>query len=257
MERCFVIQPFDGAAFDRRYDDIIDPAIRSAGLEPYRVDRDHKAIVPIQEIEAQIRSSRLCLADITLDNPNIWFELGFAIASHKHVVLICSEHREKKFPFDVQHRSIIQYKQGSTSDFTALATSIELRIKALLEKEETLTAAEAISQLQKIEGLEQHEVVALAAIGENIDQPAGIASVHDIRRDMERYGFTKFATTMALKSLDEKGLVGISSIEDQDGYSFPGYSLTDKGWVWVHTNRQEFVLKKATRQPSWDDEIPF
>lgn len=43
MSTCFVIQPFDGGPFDKRYDDVIAPAIVAAGLEPYRVDRDPRA----------------------------------------------------------------------------------------------------------------------------------------------------------------------------------------------------------------------
>lgn len=81
MDRCFVIQPFDGGTFDARYEDIIAPAVSAAGLEAYRVDRDPNVSIPIQDIENGIRNSRLCLADITLDNPNVWFELGFAFAS--------------------------------------------------------------------------------------------------------------------------------------------------------------------------------
>jgi hypothetical protein len=30
MGTCFVIQPFDGGAFDKRYDDIFVPAIKGA-----------------------------------------------------------------------------------------------------------------------------------------------------------------------------------------------------------------------------------
>ncbi len=36
MDTCFVIQPFDRDKFDKRFDDVFEPAIRSAGLEPYR-----------------------------------------------------------------------------------------------------------------------------------------------------------------------------------------------------------------------------
>ena len=40
MFRCFVIQPFDGGQrYDKRYEDVFEPAIRDAGLEPYRMDR--------------------------------------------------------------------------------------------------------------------------------------------------------------------------------------------------------------------------
>lgn len=260
MERCFVIQPFDGGAFDARYDDVLDPAVRAAGLEPYRVDRDPKASIPIQEIETQIRNSRICLADITLDNPNIWFELGFAIAAYKDVVLICSDHRQTKFPFDVQHRNIISYKTSSPRDFDRLGTKIKDRLSALLEKEQTLSAAAELSKLQKIQGLEQHEVVALAALGENISSISDAASGHNIRQDMERSGFTNLATTISLKSLTDHGLISPVKLEDEDGYSYPGYRFTESGWAWILANKSEFVLQKPKTQRRGafaDDDIPF
>ena len=103
MPTCFVIQPFDKGPFEKRYDDVVVPAIKVAGLEPYRVDLDPSVSVPIDSIEAGIQSAELCLADISLDNPNVWFEVGYAIAAGKEVVFICSEDRTTKFPFDVQH----------------------------------------------------------------------------------------------------------------------------------------------------------
>jgi hypothetical protein len=108
MPKCFVIQPFE-SRFDKRYDDVFAPAIVEAGLEPYRVDRDPGVSIPIEEIQAGIESSEACLAEISTDNPNVWFELGYAIASQREVVLICcsGERGDTRFPFDVQHRSII------------------------------------------------------------------------------------------------------------------------------------------------------
>ena len=72
MGKCFVMQPFDSGAFDKRYDDIFEPAIKNADLEPYRVDRDPSVSIPIDDIETGIRRSELCLAEITTDNPNVW-----------------------------------------------------------------------------------------------------------------------------------------------------------------------------------------
>lgn len=134
MKRCFVMQPFDRGAFDKRYGDVFAPAIQDAGLEPYRVDRDPSAGIPINEIESEIKSSEICLAEITTDNPNVWFELGFAIAVLKEVVLVCSDERQSKFPFDVQHRNIIKYKTESPQDFNKLRKDIKERIQATLKK---------------------------------------------------------------------------------------------------------------------------
>lgn len=126
--RCCVFQPFDsGGDFDKRFEDILVPAIEDSGMEPYRVDRDASAIIPMDTLHQVIRSSVVCLADITTRNANVMYELGYAIASNKDVVLI-SGHSSEKFPFDVQHRSIISYSTESTSDFEKLKNSITAKI---------------------------------------------------------------------------------------------------------------------------------
>lgn len=132
MQRCFVIQPFDGGAFDSRYDDVLTPAIVAARLEPYRVARDPSVRIPIENIERGIKSSAICLADITLDNPNVWFELGYAIACSREIVLICSTDRRTK-PFDIQHRHIITYKAEAPRDFDRLKHEITPRLMAAQE----------------------------------------------------------------------------------------------------------------------------
>ena len=111
MKECFVIQPFDGGGeFDKRYNQVFVPAVQASKLKPYRVDQDPEVNIVIQGIESKIKDSTLCLADITKDNPNVWYEIGFATAAGKDVIFVCSEERAK-FPFDIQHRNIIKYKK--------------------------------------------------------------------------------------------------------------------------------------------------
>ena len=96
MPRCFVIQPFDSGKFDKRFEDVYKPAIEAAGLEAYRVDQDISVEVPIEAIEAGIRSAAVCLADITTDNPNVWYELGYAFASGRLVIMIAPKSGQVK-----------------------------------------------------------------------------------------------------------------------------------------------------------------
>lgn len=260
MPHCFVMQPFDGGAFDSRYEDIFAHAIKDADLEPYRVDRDPQVVIPIQEIEKGIRDSRICLADISLDNPNVWFELGYAIASNKEVVLVCSDERVTRFPFDVQHRTIIKYKTGAPRDFVSLRESITSKLKALLEKEESIYTAANPSILQPVEGLDQVEVVVLAAIGGNADAPDDCIGIGTIKSDMEKAGFTNIATTLALRTLIKRALI-INRVEESMHGDYHTYGLTDAGWEWMLENKKHFVLKQAPKPPSplpnWDDPIPF
>jgi len=255
MPSCFVMQPFDGGIFDKRFEDTFSPAIREAGLEPYRVDLDPNVSIPIQDIETGIRDSRVCFAEITLDNPNVWFELGYAIAAGKEVVLVCSTERQMKFPFDVQHRSIIRYSSESARDFDTLLKQIATKLKAILHREESLPKVSEMARLTKIEGLDQHEIVCLAALAENLTSPEDHASAYQIKRDMERSGFTKIATTLAIKSLVQKEMVTYSTYNDLDGDQYTGYLLTDGGWAWVLDNKGRFML----RQPDnvLGDDIPF
>ncbi|MDQ3006920.1 MAG: hypothetical protein M3R47_16250 [Chloroflexota bacterium] len=97
----------------------------------------------------------------------------------------------------------IKYATKSTSDFEKLKSLITARLKACLQKAETLTTVSEIRRLAKFEGLDQHEVVALAALAENLDHPDDNAAAFQIKRDMEVSGFTKVATALALKSLTQ------------------------------------------------------
>ena len=134
MPMCFVIQPFDDdGKFDRRYSETFEPALQDAGLEPYRVDKDHSAEVPIEEIERKIRDAAICLAEISTDNPNVWYELGYALACEKRVIMICSDERTGQLPFDIQHRRIIMYRTESVGDFGKLRADICGRARAIMD----------------------------------------------------------------------------------------------------------------------------
>lgn len=254
MATCFVMQPFDGGVFDKRYADVFAPAIADAGLEPYRVDLDPKVSIPIQDIETGIRDASICLAEITLDNPNVWFELGFAIAMGKQVILVCSSDRTTKFPFDIQHRTVIRYLTSSTSDFDKLKGDLTSRMKACLQKAETLSNISDISKLTKIEGLEQLEVIAIVSLAQNLDNPDESISGFQIKRDMENSGFTKIASTLALKGLTQKGLIECGQFHDDhsDEY-YSAYKLTEIGWAWILENKHRFVLER----PKAVDDLPF
>lgn len=160
MLTCFVIQPFDAGKFDKRFDNVYKPAIESAGLKAYRVDRDPNVEIPIEAIEEGIRNAVICLADITTDNPNVWYELGFSFATGRSVVMVCSDERvTKKFPFDIQHRTIINYTSEAPQDFDLLRDKITDKIKALSQKAETLRQVAESEQVAPTKGLSQSELM--------------------------------------------------------------------------------------------------
>lgn len=255
-----MIQPFDNkGAFDKRYDGVFKPAIETAGLQPYRVDRDPKGNILIEDIENGIRSAVVCLADITLDNPNVWFELGYAIASRIEVILVCSSERKTAFPFDVQHRKITRYSPESPQDFRELKEAIAVRIEAVLKKGESL-AKVASSPLADVEGLNQTELIALASIAESLGTPSDTASAYLIHQDVEANGFTRMASLIGLRSLVEKEFIKDVELEEHIGEPYTAYSITDRGWAWIVKHQDKFAVRKPLEDwspPKKDDEIPF
>lgn len=253
MPRCFVIQPFDGERFDKRYKDVFAPAIRDADLEPYRVDKDPTTTVVIDDIKREIESSAICLADISTDNANVWFELGYAIASRRNVVMVCSDERDTDFPFDVRHRSIIKYQTQSTQDFQRLQTAIVTKIQALQRSDATVGAAGRLDPVSKLEGLAPHHVAALVSIAANVDGPHSGLATNLVKDAMRKAGFTELAAMLALSALSDKNMV--ESFEDT-GFNhheqFTAYRLTPNGLGWLVANENTLALRQE--DPSNDDE---
>ena len=258
MPNCFMIQPFDSGKFDKRFDDVYVPAIEAAGLEAYRVDRDPGVEVPIDAIEEGIRHAAVCLADITTDNPNVWYELGFAFAAGRPVVMVCSNERTSgKYPFDIQHRTVINYKPESASDFENLKAALTERIQALLNKTEALRQIAESDQIAPSQGLTQTELMVLAILAGDTALPGAASTVSSLKEDSERSGLTAIGFSLAFRRLAAKKLIEVK--EEWDEYRDQVYSttrVTDAGWNWVENKESLFVLKKPTPE-TIDDDIPF
>ncbi len=258
MTTCFVIQPFDSGKFDKRFTDVYKPAIEAAGLEAYRVDKDHSVLVPIDAIEEGIRKAAVCLADITADNPNVWYELGFAFASGRPIVMVCSDERiGNKYPFDIQHRSIIPYLADSPSDFDKLRESLTSRIKALAQKGETLQRLAEADPIAPVEGLSQVEIIVLAIIAGNSFLPSGGVAVFSAKRDCERAGITNMGFNIGIRRLTVKGFIEMTELYDQDQReNYDGVRVTSTGWEWIDINESRFVLHRPPESVTEKD-IPF
>ncbi|MFN7924001.1 MAG: hypothetical protein U0Q16_28120 [Bryobacteraceae bacterium] len=257
-----MMQPFDSGKFDKRYDDVYRPAIESAGLEAYRVDRDPAVDVPIDAIEEGIRNATVCLADISTDNANVWFELGFAFAAGKQVVMVCSKERpDKKYPFDIQHRSIIPYAADSPSDFDALKVSIRDRIKAMLNKGATLRQIEQQEQVSPVEGLTQPELYVLAEIAGGVFMPHTGVAAFTVKSQLQTV-LTSFGFSLGLRRLVSRDFVRVAPETDRDGDEYESLFLTDKAWGWIEAHEGLFVIrrpsaKSTSRIVSDDDDIPY
>jgi len=241
METCFVIQPFDRDKFDKRYADVFEPAIRGAGLEPYRVDRDPAVRIPIEQIEDGIKSAKICFAEISLDNPNVWYELGFAFASGKDVVMITEE--RQKFPFDIQHKQVINYKTTSKSDYDKLETDIKDKLLALMNKQKSVKQL-IDNPVKESEGLKQHELTMLLIITENQLTSEDSVSVYILKSYMDKAGFNAIATSISIKELQKKKFIETFKVYSEfDNQEYFTCKLTKLGEEWIINNQDKIEFR--------------
>jgi hypothetical protein len=265
VNECFVIQPFDQDKFDKRFNDVFKPAILDADLAPYRVDKDPGANDLVEAIKDGINRSAVFLADLTLDNPNVWYELGVALANGKPFCLICSDERISKYPFDISKLKIISYKTGSSSDFDKLKSQITERLKTVIVSDHKLQAlAPSAAAIKDESGLASFEQVALSIIfEEHFDD--GLTA-YALKNQMERAGFTKAATALALARLQKKGFVSVDKRWDQNSdTNYVSVMATDEGVDWISQNHDKLLLtlkpkahgQEAANEEITDEEIPF
>jgi len=76
--------------FTRVYAELIKPALEAAGLDVFRADEEERAGDIRTDMFQELLIADLVVADLTLDNPNVWYELGVRHALRaRGVVLIC------------------------------------------------------------------------------------------------------------------------------------------------------------------------
>jgi tetratricopeptide (TPR) repeat protein len=76
--------------FNRVYSEYIQPALESAGFEPFRADQEIRAGDIVTDMFQELLVADLVVADLTIENPNVWYELGVRHALRaRGVVIVC------------------------------------------------------------------------------------------------------------------------------------------------------------------------
>ena len=258
MSTCFVIQPFDKGRFDKRYEDAFKPALANAGFDAYRVDDDPGADdVLIDAIEKGITLSPICLADVTTDNPNVWYELGFAYAAGKPVILTCCDEREDALPFDIRHRKVIHYKSESTSDFEALKQQVTERAKAL-QRGAIQGQISKSDPIAPRDGLTQMEIQLLGVVAAATAAPGTRHSIWLVQKNAQSIGLTDVAIGIAFRGLLRQEIIAVEEVDDPNG-TYDGAYVTDSGWDWIKEHSSFFNLTARPPQDldDFEGEVPF
>jgi hypothetical protein len=137
---CFVLMPFD-SSFNDLYEFGIKGACSDTGVYCERVDEQIFLGSMLERIYSQISRADLLVADMTGKNPNVFYEVGYAHALGKNVVLLTSNSSD--IPFDLKHFPHIVYG----SEIKTLRASLARHLSHL-------TSEEAPSQSETQIGIE-------------------------------------------------------------------------------------------------------
>lgn len=107
----FVAMPYgtkEGVDFNKVYSDLIKPALekeggggQGGGFEVFRADEELRAGNIRTDMFQELLLADLVVVDLSIDNPNVWYELGVRHALRaRGVVQIKSKVRDH-MPFDV------------------------------------------------------------------------------------------------------------------------------------------------------------
>jgi len=106
----FILMPFKDE-FRDVYESGIKPACEAAGVYCERIDDQKFDETILERIYNQIESASVIVADMTGCNPNVFYEVGYAHALHKRVILVTRDVND--IPFDLSHHRHIEYKGKS------------------------------------------------------------------------------------------------------------------------------------------------
>lgn len=113
----FVAMPFgtkpgpDGYPidFDRIYLELYKPALEAAGCEVFRADQELRAGDIRSDAFQEMLLADVVLFDLTLDTPNVWYELGVRHALRARGVLLAHGPRRSESPFDIYTDRKLRY----------------------------------------------------------------------------------------------------------------------------------------------------
>lgn len=116
---CFVMMPFH-----RSFNGVFGAIKKSVRAVPgdriqcVRLDNSLRPTLLLKDLTEKILHSTVCIADLTGCNPNVMWEVGYAMGLRKDVILITQDSLSK-LPFDINHFRTISYKLTDLPDSRA------------------------------------------------------------------------------------------------------------------------------------------
>lgn len=157
---CFIVMPFGKKLFpddpqrtydfDKVYRTLIQRAVREAGMTPVRADERIGSALIHTDMFRDLRDRSVVLADLSLDNPNVFYELGIRhVMSSRGTVLMCR--KGSILPFDVKLSRTIFYEfDGVSLDWEEVEKVVKQLVVTLQEAQKGLPDSPVHALLESV-----------------------------------------------------------------------------------------------------------
>jgi hypothetical protein len=136
-EECFFIAPIGKEGSEERYrsdgvlEYIVAPAASEVGLQAVRADKlAEPGQITVQVIE-HILGARAAVADLTLRNPNVYYELAVRHTARLPTVLIAEQ--SEQLPFDIAQMRTIFFSHTDLASAARCRTEIVHQLREALD----------------------------------------------------------------------------------------------------------------------------
>ena len=105
MKNCFIVCPIGNEDTETRkrsdslYKHVILPVCKETGFEAIRIDKENTTGSITEEIFKHLNEDDLVIADLTENNPNAFYEMGYRSALNKPSIHLMT--KDSTIPFDV------------------------------------------------------------------------------------------------------------------------------------------------------------
>src|SRR5471032_1472302 len=102
-----------GIDFDSVYDKLIRPALVENGFTVFRADQEKRAGDIRSDMFQELLLADVVVADLTIDNANVWYELGVRHALRARGVILISGGRVTAFDLYTDRKLRYSLKDGA------------------------------------------------------------------------------------------------------------------------------------------------
>lgn len=135
MKKCFIVCPIGNEESETRkrsdslFKHVIAPVCNECGFEPTRIDKENTNGPITDDIFKHLQNDDLVIADLTENNPNAFYEMGYRLALGKPSIHLMM--KDSPIPFDVSTIRSFTYDLTDLDSVEEIKTRLTQTIKSI------------------------------------------------------------------------------------------------------------------------------